>query len=106
MEELHGNNARYELTLNEIYADGKFLGVAFTEGDTSYVRYQISAPTAERKTWHAVEVVRGGAEPFEFISLAFCPTRRKATSVIRQAWVKWTLDDITNRVQRRRDDEQ
>lgn len=93
-EETH---MKYDLQYTEIYEDDKLKGIAFCDTDTDYIRFQVAAPTAERATWHVVEVCRGGEDPFEFVSLGYTPTRRTAFSLVRKAWTAFALNDAVRR---------
>lgn len=95
------NSMSHSLELVEIHDAVGLIGISFVNSGTDYIRYQISAPTDERKTWHVIQVVRGGEQPFEFVFLGHEHSRKRAVSVVRQAWVAATLADLTRQAQRR-----
>lgn len=92
----------YDLQYTEIYENDELRGIAFCDMGTDYIRFQIAAPTDKRSTWHAVEVCRGGEDPFEFVSLGYTPTRRTAMSLVRKAWTAFILNDTARRDNERR----
>lgn len=91
----------YELVYTEIVVDGKTKGFAFHDKDTTYIRYQIAAPNENRKTWHAIEVCRGGDDPFEFVHLGYAKSRKSAFSMVRKAYTAFVLQDAYHQHRRK-----
>lgn len=80
-----------ELHYVEIEYFGKLKGFAFCDPGTTFIRYQIAAPHDDCASWHVVEVVRGGDEPFEFIHLGWAKSRANAFRIVRRAWTEHLL---------------
>ena len=95
----------YTLHFTEVIVDGACKGFAFHDPDTDYIRYQIAAPTQQRDTWHAIEVCRGGEDPFEFVSLGYAKTRKRAFALVRKAFEAWIINDNIRRSKKRVNDE-
>lgn len=98
----------YELQYTEIVVDGKTKGFAFHDAGTTYIRYQIASPNEKRKTWHVIEVCRGGDDPFEFVHIGYAKTRKSAFSMVRKNYTAFVLGDAYRRhrkqVEERNDD--
>jgi len=98
----------YALQYTEVLIDGTTKGFAFADKDTDYIRYQIAAPNETRKTWHVIEVCRGGADPFEFVHIGYAKSRKLAFSMVRKNYTAFVLGDATrrhrNRIEERNDD--
>lgn len=79
---------RHELHYVEVEQFGQLKGFAFCDPNTTYIRYQIAVPNEQVNKWHAVEVCRGGDEPFEFVHLGYYKSRAEAFRAIRKAWTQ------------------